>query len=490
MHSRKDRAPIYEMLENHAARRMTSFHVPGHKTRAEWPDARAAERYEPLLRLDLTELPDLDDLHHPQGAIEEAQTLAAECFGAEETRLLVGGSTVGNLAMILGVANPGELIIVQRNVHRSVIHALMLAGVRAVLLQPETDPLSGLAVIPGEESVREAVSRYPEAKAVVLSSPNYHGIAADLTSIVQTCHETGIPLFVDEAHGPHFGFHPAFPPSALQAGADIVVQSVHKMLSAMTMGAMLHMQGSLVNRENIRQALRMVQSSSPSFPLLASIDLARKSLHVEGAKRFEPALEARGIILESLPRTTFRAIGSSGRASGKFLQDPLKLALYDCEDRWDGFRLRDALAEQGCAAEMADSRYVLMALGAGSKPEDGERLVQALVRINESINDDHSAHPAVVNRSRMKSETARIEMPAPVLFGRSFRQTERVPLEESVGRTAGEWIVPYPPGIPELYPGERITAEAVRRLRGLQGLGATIQGAGDPGLNVIEVWKL
>ncbi|MBW5449071.1 aminotransferase class I/II-fold pyridoxal phosphate-dependent enzyme [Cohnella sp. CFH 77786] len=478
------------MLANHAGLRAASFHVPGHKQRAIWDDKDADGRYRSLLELDVTELADTDDLHHPGGPIAEAQRLAADCFGAEETRFLVGGSTAGNLAMILGTTAPGDLLIVQRNSHRSVFHGLMLAGVRAVLLQPDIEPASGLAVMPAAYRIREALDRYPEARGVVVCSPNYYGMAANLKPIADICHAAGKPLLVDEAHGPHFGLHPDFPRSALQAGADIAVQSAHKMLSAMTMGAMLHMQGTLVNREAVRQALRMVQSSSPSFPLLASLDLARRQLHVEGTSSFEPALQAVRGVRKLLPQTPFREMGRGGEDS----QDPLKLVLFDSERKMDGFRLRDELAARGCIPEMADSRHVVLAFGVGSRKEDADRLVRALNEISDAVSTRHAAPKDVMaedgaakyNLAESETDTEP-DIPEPVIIHRVLPATERVPLQECAGRIAGEWVVPYPPGIPELYPGEIVTEGIRDRLLQWRRQGASIQGAEDPALKSIRV---
>ncbi|RKP45472.1 aminotransferase class I/II-fold pyridoxal phosphate-dependent enzyme [Cohnella endophytica] len=491
----KESAPLYEALVAHAERRARSYHVPGHKQRARWDEGlgamEAVAYYDRLLALDVTELSDTDDLHHPEGPIAQAQAQAAECFGAEETRLLVGGSTAGNLAMIIGICQPGDLVIVQRNVHKSIIHGLMLAGARAVLLQPEIDPLSGLATLPGARQLLEAIEKYrEEAKAVILSAPNYYGMAPDLKPLIAHAHWHGIPVLVDEAHGPHFGFHPAFPESALQAGADLVVQSTHKMLSSMTMGAMLHMQGDRLPRQAIRQALTMVQSSSPSFPIMASLDLARRQVHTLGEGAFHEGLEAAKIAAEGLHKTSFRAIGYGEYATEGMGYDPFKLVLFDEKARLSGFELRDELERRKCVAEMADARYVVMAFGTGSEPADGRMLIEALAQIENSLETRIFAELSV--RRRAKEHEALdgnvgIRIPEPVSFGREVYAAKAIPFNESAGHIAAEWVIPYPPGIPVLYPGETITEETVRQLRQWKHQGAQIQGASDSELNTIQV---
>jgi arginine decarboxylase len=483
----KYKAPLYEALDAHARLGAHAFHVPGHKQRAMWKDKQADSYYGAMLTLDLTELTDTDDLHHPEASLADAQKLAADCWSTEETRFLVGGSTAGNLAMIMGICNPGDLVIVQRNVHKSIIHGLMIAGVRAVLLPPDIDRASGLAMIPGEQLLKAAIEQYPEAKAVILSSPNYYGMSLDLKSRIQLAHEREIPVLVDEAHGPHFGFHPDFPMPALQAGADLVVQSTHKMLSAMTMGAMLHMQGKRVPRASVRQALSMVQSSSPSFPILASLDLARRQLHTLGASAFYSALEAVALIVSQLNVLPFRALGYGDHATEGISYDRLKLVLFDHSAQLSGFELREELLKRDCVAEMADSRYVVMAFGTGSNVTDGERLRDALM-------DIAMQRSMVTNQSVMQDDRTdnwqyhhNILVPEPVAFNRQTYPSMTVRLEDSLGLKAAEWVIPYPPGIPVLYPGETITSEILEQLRHWRYEGAQIQGALDPELQFVQV---
>jgi arginine decarboxylase len=483
----KYKAPLYEALDAHARLGAHAFHVPGHKQRSLWEDKQAASYYESMLALDVTELTDTDDLHHPEASLADAQKLAAECWSTDETRFLVGGSTAGNLAMILGICNQGDLVIVQRNVHKSIIHGLMIAGARAVLLPPDIDRASGLATIPREQLLKAAIEQYPEAKAVILSSPNYYGMSLDLKSRIQLAHEREIPVLVDEAHGPHFGFHPDFPMSALQAGADVVIQSTHKMLSAMTMGAMLHMQGNRVQRTSVRQALSVVQSSSPSFPILASLDLARRQLHTLGATAFHSALEAVALIVSQLNVLPFRALGYGDHATEGISYDRLKLVLFDPFAQWNGFELREELLKRNCVAEMADSRYVVMAFGTGSNVTDGERMRAALMDIatersivtNQSLNQD--------DRTDKWQYDLDNPVPDPVDFIRHNSPAMKVRLEDSVGMKAAEWVIPYPPGIPILYPGETITPKILEQLLYWRFEGAQIQGVQDPELQFVQV---
>ncbi len=487
-------APLFEALVAHDRLQAAAFHVPGHKARASWGDGRAAAYYEALLALDVTELSDTDDLHHPEGALLEAQALAAECFGAEETRFLIGGSTSGNLAMIVGLCRSGDLVIVQRNVHKSIVHGLMLAGARAVLLSPQIDRLSGLATVPDERLATQALARYPEAKALILSSPNYYGMSVDLSPLIAAAHNRGVPVLVDEAHGAHFSSHPQFPPSALEAGADVVVQSTHKMLGAMTMGGMLHMQGKRVPRAAIRQALTMVQSSSPSFPIMASLDLARWQLNKDKERMFSSAMDAALQVVEALEETSFRALGYGKYISAGIAYDPLKLVLFDESGCLTGFALRDELEKQLCIAEMADERYVVLALGPGTTRKDGQRLKAALADIagrkqgNAPEIKPLEGNPKETLPFEEEDEQSAI-VPEPILFEREERLAVTVSLESSIGRKAAEWVIPYPPGIPVLYPGETITEATVSQLQRWRHEGARIQGVRDPQLSEIQVWQ-
>ncbi|AKG36902.1 aminotransferase class I/II-fold pyridoxal phosphate-dependent enzyme [Paenibacillus durus] len=505
-------APLYEMLERYKAEGKSSFHVPGHKNGQAFKMEGSAGLLDEVMTADITEISGSDDLHHPGGVILEAQKLAADCFGAEESFLLVGGSTAGNLALILTVcAEPGTVLLVQRNVHKSVIHGLMLAGARAVFLEPQMDDASGLAVAPSEETVRKALAAWPEAAGLLVTMPNYYGMGSDLAPLARACHDSGVPLLVDEAHGAHYGQHPELPPGALSCGADGVVQSTHKMLAAMTMGAMLHVQGPRLDRALLRQRLAMVQSSSPSYPVMASLDLARRLLHTRRADAFTAGLAAvetlrRGLV--ELPRfkrlrpeppqpetgggeTEASASGLAPRStSGAYrTQDPFKAVIYDATGVLSGFELQAELEKRGCVPEMSDERHVVLLFSLGSRVGDADRLLAALREI------DREFPPGPISSTSVHVSTwnnfANSFISEPVQFSlRPVREeeTEPIKLEMSEGRIAAEMVVPYPPGIPLLYPGEVITGEISRRLQSLAAAGTRFQAASDPALRTIRVF--
>lgn len=480
--------PLLEALQRYTRQSPVSLHVPGHKWgRGLLPQAEALRD---VMQIDATELNGLDDLHHPEGVIREAQRLAASCFGAEETCFLINGSTVGNLAAVLSTCRPGDLLIVQRNVHKSVLHGLMLAQARAVFVSPAMDPDSGLAGAIEVESIREAIERYPQAKGVLVTSPNYYGLGSDIRRIADAVHEAGMILIVDEAHGAHYGFHPELPESALAGRADLVIQSTHKMLSAMTMGAMLHMQGNLVERQRVRQCLAMLQSSSPSYPIMASLDASRCLLQTEGELWLDRALDvvrrAEGLISELAWASLLHAEQSLACAT----KDPFKIALRDGTGKLSGFELRDELEQRGIMAEMADPDYVLLVFSLSSQESDALRLGEALTNIGDvhQLNGGKSAHDRRTDYSGAKSSSEAISQPVSFAMFPS-EEMEDIPLTDAVGRICGEMLIPYPPGIPIVYPGEILSESKIREIRHWSDAGAKFQGAGEREIRTIRVCK-
>ncbi|RAU95990.1 aminotransferase class I/II-fold pyridoxal phosphate-dependent enzyme [Paenibacillus sp. YN15] len=485
----QEKAPLFEALAERRRRRDASFHVPGHKFGASLQGEEKAF-FGSVMEIDYTEIEGLDDLHHPEGPILEAQRLAAECFGAEETFFLVGGSTVGNLALIGAVCQPEELILVQRNAHKSVIHALMLARVQAVMLEPEVDRRTGIAggVAPG--TLQTALERYPRAKAVFLTNPNYYGMGWDLELYARMAHGAGMALLVDEAHGAHFGLHPGVPVSALARGADGVVQSTHKMLTAMTMGAMLHVQGSRVPRDRLRERLAMLQSSSPSYPIMASLDIARRYAATRAGAEIGAGLKALSRFRETLaglPSQGVRLLEPSPESNAYSFWDPFKLVLEDAGGLRTGFQLLDVLAVGGIAGEMADERYAVLAASPATGREDLERLAGAIaaMAVGPACGDCEATAAASAVPGAMAAAADPVS--GPVAMGASgVDRGERLALEAAVGHLAAQSVVPYPPGIPLLIPGEVITAAAAERILRLYRAGAKFQGAPPgPGCSIL-----
>lgn len=471
--NQQQEAPLYDALLRHANKYGADFHVPGHKRGKVFDEAGRA-LFKQVLQLDLTEIGDLDDLHQPTGVIMQAQKLAAEAFSVKQTAFLVGGSTVGNVALIMATCQPGDEIIIQRNSHKSLFSGCMLAGARPICLQPEFDHVAGIYTSVTLEKLQQCLQRYPKAKAVFLTSPNYYGSIQPIKQIADVCNDYGVPLFVDEAHGAHFSAHPDLPPSATTCGAVAVVQSTHKMLPAMTMGSMLHMNGTSDFRDKILHVLATLQSSSPSYPIMASLDLARRYY----------AVRARMDISQSLPhiqRLRDKLNQQTGWVALSFA-DPYKIILQ--RQGWSGYEVEAGLRAQGVMLELADMRNVLCLLPLAIGEQQCSTLLSAVHKW--SMKEIKPTHNMVNVRSLHLPE---ISEPLPI--SEIVKQRgEWVPLKRAQGRLAKQMVLPYPPGIPAILPGETYTASLVEDLIKLQHAGARLQGIqGSPSNTSVEVVK-
>ena len=278
----QSQTPLVDCLSTCANRASAAFYTPGHKRGQGISNRHRALFGEAVFRADLPELPELDNLFAPEGVIAQAQMLAAQAFGAEQTWFLANGSTCGVQAAILATCGPGDKLILPRNVHTSAISGLVLSGAMPIYVQPSYSADWDMPMQVEAATIEVALRAHPDAKAVLIVSPTYQGICSDLEAIAHLTHSYNIPLLVDEAHGPHFAFHEQLPPAALSAGADIAVQSAHKVLSAFTQAAMLHAQGSRVDKNRLSRCLQLTQSTSPSYLLLGSLDAARHQMATEG----------------------------------------------------------------------------------------------------------------------------------------------------------------------------------------------------------------
>ncbi|MBL4963341.1 aminotransferase class I/II-fold pyridoxal phosphate-dependent enzyme [Bacillus halotolerans] len=458
--------PLYHALIQHARRNSHSFHVPGHHNGDVFFD-EAKTIYNPLLTIDLTELSGLDDLHHPSGVIKEAQDLVSQLYGSAESFFLVNGTTVGNLAMILSVCDPGDTILIQRNCHKSVFHAVDLAGAEPVYLAPDIDELMHVPTHVPLGTIKEALKAYPNAKGLVLTNPTYYGHSADLTEIISEAHQYGIPVLVDEAHGAHFVLGEPFPASALQMGADIVVQSAHKTLPAMTMGSYLHLNSNKIERNRVADYLNRLQSSSPSYPIMASLDLARAYLqHMIEEQKLPDVLQH----IQSI-KQTFDSLGYAEAvepANQRITTDPLKLTIRS-KCGHSGFTLQKILERVNIFTELADENQVLLVL-----PLGGKRRITAetIKKIDQEIEKTPTDQMNVSPEWEAQPITV---MPYPKKVLNTL-QKEYVGFDKAAGRLNAEDVIPYPPGIPMIMAGERITRESVQKLSRLISMKTHVQG--------------
>jgi len=455
--------PLFDTLKQFADKKPVSFHVPGHKSGALFPK-KARDTFASILPIDLTELTGLDDLHAPDGVIRDAQAAAAEFFGAEQTFFLVNGSTVGNLAMILAAVGRGERVIVQRNCHKSIMNGLELAGALPVFIAPEYDPAVRRYTHPSFETLEEALRQFPDTKAVILTYPDYFGSTYPLEPMIKAVHGMDLPVLIDEAHGVHFALGEPLPPSALSLGADVVVQSAHKMAPAMTMASYLHIQGNRISGNRVAHYLQMLQSSSPSYPLMASLDVARMYLETLSQTAFEQALD-------NIANTRKQLQAFSGWdvlpvAKGT---DPFKVTLQ-MKDSKSGFTAMKYMEAVGLYPELATQDQVLLVLGLQAfKPfEDYKKAWQST---NEQLKkaENHATMDLVQLFPEKVMELAF------AYDTMNIHSHKEIPLQEGIGYIAAEPVIPYPPGIPLLLRGERITKAHVRTLQALLEQGANIQ---------------
>ena len=476
--------PLLSALKKASKREHAAFYAPGHR-RGQGAFPSLKDLLGSALQADLPELPELDNLFAPEGPIQTAQILAADAFGAEQTWLLANGSTCGIEAALLAAIGPGETVIVPRNAHQSIIFGLILSGAIPVFVQPTYDPAWDMAYGISPAAIAAALDQHSNARAVLVVSPTYHGVCSDLATIAQIVHDHGIPLLVDEAHGPHFGFHPELPKSALEANADLVVQSTHKVLSALTQASMLHVQGTRIDRQRLERSLRMTQSSSPNYLLLASLDAARAQIATVGETLMDHTLAIAKQVRACLEgETPFQVLTAEAGAHlpGFHDLDLTRLTVDVSRVGWDGFAADACLHERfGVTAELPTLRCLTFILTLGSTEQDGQRLVQGLAGL---LMDAPAAKPLEFTHL---SQT--LPSPVMVLSPREafFALVETMPIQAALGRACADVICPYPPGIPILLPGEMVTEAAIAYLDEVHRRGGHITGLPEVGLAALRV---
>lgn len=462
---------LYEKLKMYQESDYYGFHMPGHK--------RNIGKFSIGLPygIDITEIEGFDDLHHATGILKLAEKRASQLYQAEESHFLVNGSTVGILSAILGVTERGDKILVARNCHKSVYHAIYMNELEPVYLYPEYE---NNLQINGEincEKIKSILEKENDIKAVVIVSPTYDGVVSDVENIANIVHKYNIPLIVDEAHGAHFGFNAIFPRNANEKGADIVIHSVHKTLPAMTQTALIHLNGNIINRESVRNYLHMLQSSSPSYVLMASIDYCMEMLENHKDTLFDKYVEELITLRQALKELKHLKIIRTEHF------DISKLIISVKDTNITSGELSKLLLEKyHLQMEMTAGTYVLAMTTVGDTVEGFLRLKKALFEIDEELELD-------------KREIEDLELPhlslvcksAEVLRAAQKDGLSYVKWENAEGKVAGEYAYVYPPGIPFLVPGERITKEAVQYLKKYEEMQFTIEGIAVE--KHIGVWK-
>jgi arginine/lysine/ornithine decarboxylase len=475
---RQFRTPLFDAMVSLAEAKKISFHTPGHKSGKGISTRFRKFVGSKIFTIDLTTLDEVDCLQKPVGVIKEAQELAAEAHGADRSFFLVNGTTVGNHAMILSTVLPGDEVLVARNAHKSILAGIILSGATPRFFLPRFDADLGIVVNVSADDTRLAMQNHPRARVVTVTSPNYYGIAADMAAIVRAAREYDKTLLVDEAHGPHLHFHPALPCSGVDAGADLTVQSTHKIVGGMTQASILHLREGRVDPARVAAILQMLQSTSPSYILMASLDLARMQMATEGrkllGKAIELAEEARVRINRIAGLRCLRA--DQVEAWGDFRLDVTKLTISVKGIGLTGYAASTLLnTEFGIQVEMADLYNVLVIVSIGDRRDDLDRLVMgldALARRSPSLQDRSAADiPAVPPVQEAKLSCSPREA--------YFAAHALVPLSRAAGRTSADIITIYPPGIPILVPGEEISPTAVEYLEFLGARGARVDGVLD-----------
>ncbi|HEY1511313.1 MAG TPA: DegT/DnrJ/EryC1/StrS family aminotransferase [Solirubrobacteraceae bacterium] len=478
-------APYLEAVTAYGFRGSLRFHVPGHKGgEGADPGLRTAIGDRALL-LDVPQDIEGIDAGPSPTPYERAESLAADAYGAQRCWFLTNGATQGNHALCLALATPGTEVILQRNSHASLIDGLILSGGAAAFVVPEYDTELGMAHGVTPQALESAFARAPSARFAFIVSPTYYGMAADVEACAQVAHAAGAALIVDNAWGSHFGFHDALPASPLQLGADAMIASTHKIVGSLTQSAMLLIgEGDRIDVDAVGRAVRLVRSTSPSSLLMASLDAARRQLAVHGEALLDRTIDAAAIArtaIDAVPGcSTLDAsmVGKPGIAG----IDPLRIVIDIRGTGCTGYEVAAALrSSYDIYVELATHATLVLVLGLGQPVEVLVRLAHDFAETVRRIARPGEAPPLARPLSELGHET--LISPREAFLG----EGEAVPVDRAIGRVSCESIAGYPPGVPSLLPGERVTAEVVAYLQELTLAGARLHGAADPSLSTLRV---
>ena len=477
----QNRAPVFEALQRFRQMRVVPFDVPGHKHGRGNPELTQFLG-EKCVGIDVNSMKPLDNLCHPVSVIREAEMLAADAFGAAHAFLMVGGTTSAVQSMVLSTCKRGDKIILPRNVHRSVLNALVLCGAVPVYVNPEVNRRLGISLGMQREQVEKAIAANPDAVAGLVNNPTYYGICSELRAIVKMAHDAGMYCLVDEAHGTHFYFGEHMPVSAMAAGADMAAVSMHKSGGSLTQSSLL-LTGPGMNAGHVRQIINLTQTTSGSYLLMSSLDISRRNLALRGKQVFSKVID-----MAEYAREEINAIGgyyAYGREliNGNSIYDfdPTKLSVHTRDIGLAGIEVYDILRDEyDIQIEFGDIGNILAYLSIGDRPQELERLVSALAEIRRRYQRDPNG---LLSQEYIDPEVVKSPQEA------FYAGKKSLPLRECAGFVCSEFVMCYPPGIPIIAPGERITEEILDYIEYTKAKGCSMTGPEDPEierLNVLE----
>ncbi len=483
----QNETPLFTGLVEHAKKNPIQFHIPGHKKGAGIEPEFRQFIGENALSIDLINIGPLDDLHAPKGIIKKAQELAAKAFGADYTYFSVQGTSGAIMTMVMAVCGPGDKIIVPRNVHKSIMSAIVFSGAIPIFIHPEIDKELGISHGITIDAVEKALEQNPDAKGVLVINPTYFGISADLKKIVEIAHSYNVPVLVDEAHGVHIHFHEDLPMSAMQAGADIAATSVHKLGGSMTQSSILNVRKGLVSPQRVQSILSMLTTTSTSYLLLASLDVARKQLATKGHELIERTIQLANYTREKINEIDdIYCVGKEILGTkATFDYDPTKLIIPVYKLGISGYDVENWLRNNyQIEVELSDLYNILCIITPGDTKEDVDTLVHALKELSTSVHKTK-------NISNEKAHILLPDIPVLALTPRDafYSETEVVDFNDSAGRIIAEFIMVYPPGIPIFIPGEIISEDNLTYIKKNLEVGLPVQGPEDPSLKTIRVIK-
>lgn len=477
----QQKAPIMEALNNYKKMRVVPFDVPGHK-RGRGNEELTSFLGENCMTVDVNSMKPLDNLIHPVSVIREAEELAAEAFGAKHAFFMVNGTTSAVQAMVMTACKAGEKIIMPRNVHRSAINALILSGAVPVYVNPGVNNELGIPLGMAVEDVKRTILEHPDAKAILINNPTYYGICSNMQEITDLAHRHGMLVLVDEAHGTHFYFSDDLPASAMSVGADMAAVSMHKSGGSLTQSSLL-----LINNEvsegYTRQIINLTQTTSGSYLLLSSLDISRKNLALNGKEIFRKVGEMAQYTREEINKIGGYYAFSDELKNGDtiFDFDTTKLSVHTLDIGLAGVEVYDILRDEyDIQIEFGDIGNILAYISVGDRRLDLERLVSALAEIKRRYSQDKSG---LFDHEYIKPQVVYTPQRA------FYAPKETLPINESAGRIASEFVMAYPPGIPIVAPGERITPEILEYIQYCKDKGSFMTGTEDSKIEYINVLK-